>query len=328
MRNYSNPKLKLLYLKQFFEEQTDEDHSATMPQILAYLEAKGIHAERKSIYADLDYLADYGMEVRKDDRGKSYQWFDRPFEKAELKLIIDSISSCKFLSESKCNALIKKIGDLGSDHQRRELNRQVKVLGRVKSTNMGILNNVDAIHAAMSAGKTITFRYFHYNVKREREYRNNGNPYEVSPWALVYDNNFYYMIGYTNKDERRTYRVDRMSNVEQTENDRKGKEYFEQFDMAAYTKETFGMFGNDAQKVEMVFHNTMMGAVIDKFGKDVWISEIDKEHFKATANVAVSPQFYAWIFGLEGRAKIVGPDSVVQGMKDMLEKVSQKYEKE
>ena len=327
MRNYSNPKLKLLYLKQFFEEETDEDHPATMPQILAYLEAKGIHAERKSIYADLDYLADYGMDVRKDDRGKSYQWFDRTFEQAELKLIIDSVASCKFLSESKCNALIKKIGNLGSEHQRRELNRQVKVMGRVKSTNIGILNNVDAIHAAISKGKTITFKYFHYNSRKEREYRHDGALYEISPWALVYDNNFYYLIGYTNNDERRTYRVDRMANVEQTAKDRKGAEAFEKFDMAAYTKETFGMFGNDAQEVEMVFHNSMMDAVLDKFGKDVWVVVVDKEHFKVSVSVAVSPQFFAWVFGLEDLVTIISPENVVKQMKDMLERVSEKYGK-
>ena len=325
MGNYANPKLKLLYLKQFFEEMTDEDHPATMPQILAYLESKGIHAERKSIYADLDYLADYGMDVRKDDRGKSYQWLDRPFEKAELKLIIDSISSCKFLSESKCNALIKKVGNLGSDHQRRELNRQVKVLGRVKSTNMGILNNVDAIQAAMTAGKTITFKYFHYNVKKERDYRHDGALYEISPWALVYDNNFYYLIGCTNKEENRTYRVDRMSGVEQTDSDRKGKEFFEKFDMAAYSKATFGMFGNAEQEVEMVFHNSMMDAVIDKFGKDVWASAVDQDHFRVTVSVAVSPQFYAWVFGLGNLVQIVSPETVVQGMKDMIKEVSQQY---
>ena len=313
MGNYANPKLKLLYLKQFFEEMTDEDHPATMPQILAYLESKGIHAERKSIYADLDYLADYGMDVRKDDRGKSYQWLDRPFEKAELKLIIDSISSCKFLSESKCNALIKKVGNLGSDHQRRELNRQVKVLGRVKSTNMGILNNVDAIQAAMTAGKTITFKYFHYNVKKERDYRHDGALYEISPWALVYDNNFYYLIGCTNKEENRTYRVDRMSGVEQ------------KFDMAAYSKATFGMFGNTEQEVEMVFHNSMMDAVIDKFGKDVWTSAVDQDHFRVTVSVAVSPQFYAWVFGLGNLVQIVSPPEVKKDFCQTMTEVLQKY---
>ncbi len=326
MGNYANPKLKLLYLKQFFEEMTDEDHPATMPQILAYLESKGIHAERKSIYADLYYLAEYGMDVRKDDRGKSYQWLDRPFEKAELKLIIDSISSCKFLSESKCNALIKKVGYLGSDYQRKELNRQIKVLGRVKSTNMGILNNVDTIQAAMTAGKTITFKYFHYNVKKERDYRHDGALYEISPWALVYDNNFYYLIGYTNKEEKRTYRIDRMSGVEQTRNDRKGKEFFEQFDLVAYTKATFGMFGREEQKVEMVFHNSMMDAVIDKFGKDVWVSTVDQDHFRVTVSVAVSPQFYAWVFGLGNLVQIVSPAEVKKDFCRTMTEVLQNYE--
>lgn len=324
MRNYSNPKLKLLYLKQFFEEETDEDHPATMPQILAYLEAKGIHAERKSIYADLDYLADYGMDVRKDDRGKSYQWLDRTFEQAELKLIMDSVASCKFLSENKSNALIKKLETLCSSHQRRDLHRQIKVSGRVKSMNTSVLYNVDKIHTAIAAGKTIKFKYFHYNVQKEKEFRKGD--YEVSPWALVYDNNNYYLIAYTEEGKNRIYRVDRMANVEQGQKDRSGQEFFESFDLAAFTKATFGMFGRTEEKVEMVFHNTMMDAVIDKFGTDIWVTVEDKDHFRITAPIAVSPQFYAWIFGLENYAKIVAPESAVQGMKDMLEKVNQRYE--
>ena len=141
----------------------------------------------------------------------------------------------------------------------------------------------------------------------------------------MYDNHFYYLIGCTNKEENRTYRVDRMSGVEQTGNDRKGKEFFEKFDMAAYSKATFGMFGNEEQEVEMVFHNSMMDAVIDKFGKDVWTSTVDQDHFRMTVSVAVSLQFYAWVFDLGNLVQIVSPETVVQGMKDMIKEVSQQY---
>lgn len=141
----------------------------------------------------------------------------------------------------------------------------------------------------------------------------------------MYDNHFYYLIGCTNKEENRTYRVYRMSGVEQTGNDRKGKEFFEKFDMAAFSKATFGMFENEEQEVEMVFHNSMMDAVIDKFGKDVWTSTVDQDHFRVTVSVAVSPQFYAWVFGLGNLVQIVSPETVVQGMKDMIKEVSQQY---
>ena len=327
MRNYANPKLKLLYLKQFFEEQTDEDHPATMADILAYLDSKGVHAERKGIYADISYLEDFGMELRDEDkeRNKSYRLLDRDFEPSEIKLILDSVASSKFLSEKKSMDLMTKLEKLVSVHQRQSLKRQIIVTGRVKSMNGSVMYNVDTIHVAIASDKTVKFKYFHYNINKEREFTRKGAFNEVSPWALIYDNNTYYLLAYVDGNIR-TYRVDRMASVSQGENERQGKEEFESFDLVSFSKATFGMFTGDEQKVEMVFHNRMIDTVIDKFGKEVFLVPVDNEHFKVTTNISVSPQFYAWIFGLGNYAQIIGPDSVVQGMKETLEKVHQKYE--
>ena len=324
MARGENQKLKLLYLKQFFEEKTDEDHPATMPEILAYLHARGVEAERKSIYTDLDALSDFGMDVRKDERGKSYQWFDREFELPEVKLIIDSVASSKFLSEKKSDALIKKLGTLCSEHQRKELRRQVRVMGRAKSMNNSVLINVDQLHAAIAADTTVRFKYFHYNLKMERTYSRKGEVYEVSPWALLYDNDNYYLYAFVD-DDFRIYRVDRMASVEQGKNRRQGKEQFEKKDMAAYSKSTFGMFNGEEERVEMVFHNRMMDVVIDKFGKELWLEKVDDWHFKISVTVAVSPQFFAWVFGLGNYVTITGPEHVKQQMKEMLETVHSRY---
>lgn len=324
MARGENQKLKLLYLKQFFEEKTDEDHPATMPEILSFLHARGVEAERKSIYTDLDALSDFGMDVRKDERGKSYQWFDREFELPEVKLIIDSVASSKFLSEKKSDALIKKLGTLCSEHQRKELRRQVRVMGRAKSMNNSVLINVDQLHAAIAANTTVRFKYFHYNVKMERVYSRKGEVYEVSPWALLYDNDNYYLYAFVD-GEFRNYCVDRMASVEQGTNERQGKEAFEKKDMPAFSKSTFGMFNGQEERVEMVFHNRMMDVVIDKFGKEVWLEKVDEWHFKISVPVAVSPQFFAWVFGLGNYVTITGPEHVKQQMKEMLEEVHKRY---
>ena len=327
MRNYSNPKLKLLYLKQFFEECTDEDHPASMPDILTYLDSKGIHAERKGIYADISYLEDFGMELRDEDkeRSKSYRLLDRDFEPSEIKLILDSVASSKFLSEKKSMDLMAKLEKLVSVHQRQSLKRQIKVTGRVKSMNGSVMYSVDTIHNAIASDTTVKFKYFHYNIQKEREYTHDGKPYEVSPWTLIYDNSNYYLLAFVESGIR-TFRVDRMAEVKQGAKERQGKEQFESFDLASFTKATFGMYSGKEEKVEMVFHNTMIDTVIDKFGKDVFISVVDDYHFRITVPVAVSPQFFGWIFGLGGKVTIVGPKSVVKQMQDMLEKVSKRYE--
>ncbi len=325
MARGENQKLKLLYLKQFFEEKTDENHPAAMPEILAYLKSKGVDAERKSIYTDLTALADFGMDVRKDEYGKSYKWFDRKFELPEVKLIIDSVASSKFLSEKKSETLIKKLGTLCSEHQRKELRRQVSVIGRAKSMNNSILINADSINAAIAADKKVTFKYFHYNLRIEREYSRNGEPYEVSPWTLLYDNNNYYLLAYTEGDFR-IFRVDRMASVDVSDKKWEGKEAFGKMDMSAYTKATFGMYDGKQEQVKMVFHNRMLDAAIDKFGRDAWITKVDDWHFEVSAPVNISPQFFAWIFGLGNYVTITGPDNVVKQMKDMLAEVRKRYE--
>ncbi len=322
-----NQKLKLLYLKQFFEEKTDRTHPATMPDIIAYLNEHEVEAERKSVYSDLSALRDFGMDVRSNYYGKSYLLHQRDFELAEVKWIIDSVASSKFLTEKKSDALIKKLGRLVSEYQRQDLQRQVRVMGRPKSMNNNVISNADAIHRAIAANTTVKFKYFHYNLKMEREYRRNGEIYEVSPWSLLYDNDNYYLLAFK-ENEFRTYRVDRMANVEQGISERQGREQFEKMDMPAYTKATFGMFHGEQEKVTMLFKNRMLDAVIDQFGKDIWMMKEDNEHFKVTVPVAVSPQFFAWIFGLEDNVTITSPEKVVRQMREMLDRVSKRYEKE
>ena len=315
-------KLKLLYLKQFLEEKTDLDHGVTNPQICQYLIDNGVNAERKSIYTDLDALEDFGLEI---ERGKDYRLTDRTFELKEVKMIIDSVASSKFLSESASETMVKKLGTLVSEHQRKDLRRQIRVMGRAKTMNNSALNAVDHIHSAISANTTIKFKYFHYNVKLEREYTRKGELYEVSPWALLYDNDNYYLLAFVDGDFR-TFRVDRMASISQGTNERQGTEEFGKMDIAAYSKSTFSMFSGKEEKVDMIFQNRMMDVVVDKFGKDIWLTKLDDDHFSVSVNVAVSPQFYAWVFGLGNYVTITGPDHVVKGMKDMLEKVSKHYE--
>ena len=333
MPRYENQKLKLLYLKQFFEEKTDDKHPATVKQMVAYLDEHGVKAERKSIYDDLEALYKFGFDVRnkeKEDEDKeryrTYKLIDRDFELREVKLISDSIASSKFLSESMSRTLIKKLGTLVSEHQRTEIQRQIRVMGRAKTMNNSALNAVDHIHAAIEANLTIKFKYFHYNVKLERNYSRKGELFEVSPWALLYDNDNYYLLAYSDGDFR-IYRVDRMTSVSIGTKEREGKDEFEKMDMPAFSKSTFGMYNGKLETVSMVFQNRMLDTVIDQFGKDIMIFKKDEGHFEVHVPVAISPQFFAWVFGLGNYVTITGPESVVNQMKEMLDKVSKRYTK-
>ena len=213
MPKSSNQKLKLIYLMKILLERTDETHSITMPEIIEALAAYDISAERKSLYNDIENLRVYGLDVigTQEDRTYSYHIGNRQFELAELKLLVDSVQSAKFITAKKSNELIKKIEGLASKYEASQLHRQVFVTGRVKTMNESIYYNVDRIHTAIAENSRITFQYFQWNVDKKMELRHDGALYEVSPWSLSWDDENYYLIAYDgNEGIIKHFRVDKM----------------------------------------------------------------------------------------------------------------------
>lgn len=330
MAKNKNQKLKLIYLKQILEEYTDADHGITMDRILELLKMRGVEAERKSIYDDIDSLIiDLKMDIQKPaGRDFTYRLNSRDFDIGELKLIIDSVQSSKFLSVKSSRDIIKKMENLCSKHEASQLHRKIILTNRVKNEEDLISNNVGNINAAMDSGEQISFKYFDYSIQKRKTYRKKGQLYTVSPYALVYSDENYYMLAYAEEHgEVRPYRVDRMEGVKVLAGVvRQGKEVFDKIDLAQYQKYTFSMFGGKVEPVTMVFQNRMMNAVIDRFGRDILVMKEDDNHFRITVNVAVSNQFYGWVFGLGNMVRIVAPEHVKQGMKELLESVHGRYE--
>ena len=328
MAKEASQKLKILYLMRILLEKTDETHSITMPEIIAALKLQGISAERKSIYNDIESLRTYGLDIIGEPDGKifKYRVVNRTFELAELKLLVDSVQSSKFVTEKKSNDLIKKIEGLGSNYEASQLQRQVYTSGRIKTVNENIYYNVDILHNAINQNSKIKFHYFQWNVKKEMELRKGGEYYCVSPWGLSWDDENYYLVAYDSEAEKiKHYRVDKMLHIDLTGEMREGKELFERFDMAEYSKKMFGMFGGKEENVKIECHNCLAGVIIDRFGTDVKMLKKDNEHFTATVKVAVSKQFLAWVMALGDNAKIVGPENVVDQVKAEIERLRRIY---
>ena len=321
-------KFKLIYLIKYLLENTDENHKVTMADILKYLESIDVTAERKGIYDDMEAIRHIGIDVQGEKIGRNYYYYvaGRDFEVAELKLLVDAIQSSKFITEKKSAELIKKLEGLVSVHEAKQLQRQVYVAGRAKTINEGIYYNVDTLHNAIGYNHKIQFQYFQWNAKKEMKLRRNGEFYEVSPWALLWEDENYYLIAFDSSyQEIRHYRVDKMLNISCTDFLREGKEYFEKFNLAEYSKKNFGMFSGEEEMVKLEVHNSLTGVMIDRFGKEIMMIPADKEHFRIHVKVAVSPQFFGWIFGLGKEVRILGPENVVNKMKEELKKISELY---
>ena len=328
MKVGSNQKLKLLYLTKIFLEKTDENHRITTPELIQALGAYDISVERKTIYTDIENLRTFGLDIIGESEGRGYSYYvgSRDFELAELKLLVDSVQSAKFITEKKSNALIKKIESLTSHHEAKQLQRQVYVSGRNKTSNESIYYNVDFIHSAIATNVQVRFQYFQWNVKKQQELRRDGKWYQVSPWALTWDDENYYLVGFDSEaGQLKHYRVDKMLSLELTEERRCGEEIFKATDMVAYTKRLFGMFDGEQQRVHMECKNELAGVVIDRFGQDVTMIQTDEEHFEVRVNVAVSGQFLGWVMSLGDRVRILEPEPVVEEMKMRIRQLSQLY---
>ena len=324
----TNQKLKLIYIIKYLMENTDENHKVTMADIMRSLETYDITAERKSIYADLETLRDLGFDILGEKIGRTFYYYiaSRDFEVAELKLLVDAIQSSKFITEKKSSELIKKLQGLVSVHEAKQLQRQLYVSGGTKAVNENIYYNIDALHNAIGTNQKIQFQYFQWNVKKEMELRRNGEFYEVSPWALLWEDENYYLIAFDSaQQEIRHYRVDKMLKISLVSENREGKEYFEKFNLAEYNKKNFGMFAGEEEMVKLEVHNRLIGVIFDRFGTDVMIIPADAEHFRVNVKVSVSNQFFGWLFGLGSDVKILAPENVVKRMKEELGNINKLY---
>ena len=323
----SHQKLKMMYLAKILMEQTDEEHTITVPQMIAELTKLGISAERKSIYDDLEYLRLFGLDICSNKtRTTNYYVASREFELPELKLLVDSVQSSKFITRKKSMELISKIEKLTSYENAKKLQRQVYITNRVKTMNEQIYYNVDKIHDAIAANKQITFKYFNLDVNKKKVYRKDGGLYIESPVSLTWDDENYYLITYKEKYESYThYRVDKMEMIELTEEDRvlPGKP----FDLSTYSKTMFQMFGGEETDVSIEFDNELVGVVFDRFGTDIPIVKKDENRFICHVKVALSPHFLSWIMSFGKQAKIISPDNVVEEMYRLARDITETYEK-
>lgn len=329
MSERSNSKLKFYYLIKILMDYTDEEHKITIVDIIKYLGKYDIRAERKSIYNDILLLQNNNIievEVEKTNCNKYYV-VNRDFELAELKLLVDSVQSSKFIATGKTKELIKKLEKLTSIHEGKSLDRQVALADRVKTTNKSIYYNIDRIHEAIKLEKQIKFKYFEYNIDKQLVARRGGSWYFASPYALSWAEENYYVITYYERyDTVSHFRVDRMKDINILDEDRLINNELKHLNLANYSKKSFGMFRGNTKKVKLECDNSLINVVIDKFGKDITILEKREDIFIIRVDVIATDTFYGWLFMFGGRVKILGPIEVVEGMKNLLNTVVGIYE--
>ena len=313
------PNRTLLVLK-YLWDNSDIDHPATIKDIAAYLEGFGYNATRKTISKDIDELIEIGIDIDCKREEHNLYFLDvRVFELAEVKLLVDAVQSSRFIPTKKSKAMIEKLSTFVGPHQSSILKRQLYVDKRVKANNEGIFYLVDNIHTAIREKKRITFQYQEYNQNKEKVLKHHGQVYSLSPYALVWNDDCYYVLGYSDSHEKVVkFRVDRMVDMRISELTavRKPKD----FDVSDYFSQIFSMYDGNDCRVTLLCENDLMKHIIDRFGEKVFTAPSDDKHFVVETTVSLSQTFYGWVFSFGGKMKITAPQQAIDGFSRILEK--------
>lgn len=313
-------KSRILYLLKILEERTDEDHPLTTNQLIELLHREyGISAYRTTVSKDIAALVEYGIDiVTLHSTQCKYFVANRIFELPELKLLLDAVESSKFITPKKSRVLTEKLCTLTSEGEAAKLKRKHCIAGRVKPGNEQIYYIVDTINDAINMEKQIAFQYFEYTERKEKRLKNQGEVYRLSPYYLVWNNDFYYVVGFSDKKQKIvTFRVDRILSPPEI-TDEAARPEPSDFDIDAFTRQVFFMYDGDMTDVELRCDNSLMKTMIDRFGEDVATSSYDEISFRLCAKVSVSQTFFGWIFGFSGKIQVLGPEHVKEQYRSMI----------
>lgn len=320
-----DPKLRPLYLAQILYERTDKDHYLTTAQLMEILEQEyGVKVHRQTIPADIASLRSFGMDIREVmSAQKRYNLISREYDIAEIKMLIDAVESAKFITKTKSEELVSKLAKLAGRNQAEKLKRNISAEDRIKYDNESIYRIIDSINDAINSGKKISFLYFKYDVRKKPKLRNDGKPWIFSPHKLVWNGDFYYMVGVFDSKKVGTFRLDRiMKRPDILEED--ALPFPADFDFEKHLQVSFRMFGTKYTTVDLICSNDLMDAILDKFGKSVTTYAYDMENFRVEADVVPGNVFYSWVFGFGGKVAINGPMEVKEQYKEMVLKAAEK----
>ena len=324
MADKSNDKVvkpRLLVLSKMFYELTDEAHPMSTFEIIDYLAEHGMPANNKTLRSDLKLLKDMDIDiVTVPGRPNKYFLGARLFEMPEIKLLMDAVASSRFITKSKSKELNQKLSSLVSKNQKNQLNRHMYTTGRVKPGNENIFYYVDLINNAIELKRKISFRIIEFDGRKKKVLRNDGEVYVISPYAMYWNDDYYYVVGWSDKREKMVAnRIDRMDDPQIL--DEKAIKKPKGFRVTDYSHKVFEMFDGEEVRVKLECRNDLMKYVIDRFGMKFETEPATSETTYCYVDVCLSPTFYGWVFGFGGDIKILEPDDAVEEMNKMAKSI-------
>ncbi len=315
---------RILFLRRYLEEHTDDGHAITTEELIRLYEENGYKANRQTIADDVAVLVDSGIDVIMDHvpkyktRTNAYHIGARLFELPELKLMVDAIASSRFITAEKSDLLISKLAQLTNAENRGDLSARLYTGDRLKTSNPNVLVTIDTVYNAIREGKKLSFRYWDHAPTGKRVLRHDGEEYIVSPYALIWDDDRYYMPSFSDKRQKIVkFRVDRMCDVKILDEDAVADP---DFNAAEYCRKVIKMYDDNLPQctVTLRCENELMKNVMDRFGESIGTEIADEKSFRAWVSVVPSSTFYGWVIQYKGGILIEGPEKVKQKYEETL----------
>lgn len=326
--NEKNNRLRPLFIWEILQRETDEDHPMGTEELRSKLLECGIEAHRTTIYEDIKLLNECGYEIM-SRRGRSNQYYvmDRSFSHPEIHILLDAVQAASFVTERKTAELVDKIAQLAGSQKGLVMKKNIVRFNTAKSANESIYYNVNEIVTAINNRQKIIFLYFDYDHNHDRVYRRDGHHYVVSPYATVFDDGHYYLVIYDKRYNKMTnYRIDRMDKVQIIEEPADMPPKDMRFDIANYKRSLFGMFSGETTAVTIEAHRSLVDAIFDLFGETTRILSDGEETVRFTVDVQVSALFFGWCCSFGEKVKLLGPDNIIEQLKEYNETIKNQYE--
>ena len=312
MPRANEQKIKLLVLYDILQRETDEEHPLSTNEIIERLSARGIEVSRKILPGDIALLNKYGFEILSYKKKSHYYYVAyRPFDIAELKVLIDAVQAATFISESKTEGLVNRLASMAGEKQAEKLKQNFICYDTVKKDSKYIFYYIDEIERAIAQGNKISFCYCYLTYKAERKYRKDGQRYIVNPLALVFSRENYYVVCYDNNHKGcANYRIDRIADLRIEPESIDQRADFENFNINAYRRQAFSMYNGVLTEVQLTVHEDLIEEIFDKFGEKTKLYPQGEEYYTTVVSVQVSPAFFRWVIGSIGKIKIYSPRQI------------------
>jgi len=319
----------ILYILNVLKKYSNEDHKLSISKLRELInEEYGEDIDPRTIRRNINLLIEkFGYDISTyNDNKIGYYITNNPetdFEPGEIRAIIDTFSYSTFIEERITKGIIKKCKNLQNIYENEKIKNYKVYSPKGKTSNIEVIKNIEDISNSIMNKTKIKFEYWKYCIAGDKIQKKIVSTPTVSPYAILYDKQQFYLLGIKEGNEEFFhYRLDRIKNLEELNKRIRIKK--SEKEIEEYVNTSVEVFSGDEIEIEAECDEYLLGEIIEKFGKKADIRPINETTVKM--KLKANPLgFKLWAMRNLDMVKIKKPESLVNEIKQMIEKAREKY---